>query len=280
MTTTTAILGKASTGKTFLTAHLGMALGYLGEKTLLVGCDQKRDLARALSSETRPSLMEGLEMTGFDYERLDVAEMIVSVTDNVDVLELGPSQLVVGHYGSVLDDAFQIFEGHDVFAAYSRVLFDVTDERFDAPFAPLMRRVQTAIAVSDDSAESLFVLNRLIRMALIGSAEFDLPLKLIGVVNNRSINPIAYERFMERTKAFPLLSIPETTELAHLRQFHRTLFSPELLEAARPQKLEPIVDGFLKIAELLRGRPFTLYPMLPLEDEEVWELSPPVTLTS
>ncbi len=277
MTSTTAILGKASTGKTFLAAHLGMALGYLGEKTLLVGCDQKRDLGRALSAEPRPSLMEGLEQVGFDGPRLELAQVTWQVTDNVDVVELGPSQLMVGDYGTVLKEAFRVFDSQDFFGSYTRVLFDVTDERFDASFAPLFRRVETAVALTDDSAESLFVLNRLIRMALIGSGEFGLALKLLGVVNNRSVNPVAYERFMERTHAFPLLSIPEMSEIAVMRQAHRTLFSAAT--TAIPAKLEPVADGILKIAELLRGRPFNLYPMLPLEDEEVWRLAPPATLT-
>jgi nitrogenase subunit NifH len=276
MTTTMAILGKASVGKTFLAAHLGMAFGYLGEKTLVVGCDQKRDVSRALARETRPSLVEGLELVGYDYEALNLADLTTPVTENVDVLEMGPSQLLVGHYGSVLDEAFHVFDSRDVLAGYSRVLFDVTDERFDASFAPLLRRVEGAIGVTDDSPESLFVLNRLIRAVLIGSAEHGLSLKLVGVVHNRSINPRAFERYVERSHAFPMLTIPEATELAHLRQFHRTLFSLESL----PPKLEPIVDGLIKIAELLRGRPFNLYPMLPLEDEEIWGLAPPVTLTS
>ena len=70
MSKSTAILGKAGVGKTFLAAHLGMAFGYLGDKTLVVGCDQKRDTMRALSGEVRPSLMETLEASNFAYDQV------------------------------------------------------------------------------------------------------------------------------------------------------------------------------------------------------------------
>ena len=40
MTRTLAILGKGGVGKTFVAAHVAMSLGYMGLKTLLVGCDQ------------------------------------------------------------------------------------------------------------------------------------------------------------------------------------------------------------------------------------------------
>jgi len=52
---TTAVLGKGGAGKTFVAAHLAMAFSYSGSRTLVVGCDQKRDTQRALCESTRPS---------------------------------------------------------------------------------------------------------------------------------------------------------------------------------------------------------------------------------
>ena len=155
-------------------------------------------------------------------------------------------------------------------------LFDVTDERFDAAFAPLFRRVEGAVAVTDDTPESLFVLNRLLRAVLIGGAEYGLPMHIVGVVLNRSVNPLAFERYVERTRIFPILTIPESAELAALRQFHRTLFSLQ----SPPPHLERVTDGLLKTAELLRGEPLNLYPVMPLEDDEIWRLPPPASLTN
>ncbi len=276
MSKSTAILGKAGVGKTFLAAHLGMAFGYLGDKTLVVGCDQKRDTMRALSSEVRPSLMEILEANDFAYDRLHLPEITVSVNDYVDVVELGPSQLLVGHYGTVLDEAFHVFESLGVFGLYDRVLYDVSDERFDAPYVSLFRKVEAAVAVTDESAESLFVLNRLLRASLIGSYEYGYPLHIVGVINNRSVHNLSFERYIERSRCFPLLTIADTPELAHLRRFHRTLFTLE----SRSPALERIMDGILKVAELLRGEPINLNPVSPLEDEEIWALAPPVSLPS
>lgn len=273
---TSAVLGKGGAGKTFVAAHLAMAFDYLGVKTLLVGCDQKQDTVRAVSAERRGSLMEWLEAHEFDYTRVSPSELLVPATGYVDALELGPSQLFIGQYAIVLDEAFHYFKAHDLLERYEQVIFDVTDERWDAALAPLFRRVQAAVAVTRETPESLFVTNRLLRAAQIGAVEFHHPMVLLGLVNNASRDPIAFERYIERTRIFPLLTIPETQPLAALRPFHRTLFATK----ARPEPLERIHRGFIKIAELLRGDPINLYTVTSLEDEEIWKLAPPVSLPS
>jgi len=274
MSKTIAILGKAGVGKTFFSAHLAMAFGYLGDRTLVVGCDQKRDVSRALSGNSRPSLMEALEKADYNFDRVNLENVICSVSSMVDVIELGPSQLLVGHYAGVLEDAFGLFEENDLLSRYSHVIFDVTDERFDAVFSPIFRQVNSAVALTDDSPESLFVVNRLIRAALIGSYEFNTPLRIVGMVNNRSRDQKVFEKYVERTRCYPLLTIGEHEELARLRRSRHTLFSMENLSPA----MEEIVDHLLKIAELLRGEPFNLMPVSPMDDEDVWELVPPVHL--
>ncbi len=276
MSRTTAIVGKGGTGKTFVAAHLAMSLGYMGIKTLLVGCDQKRDTLRALSGEDRPALIHALDAVGYAYDELAMADVTARVSDYVDVLELGPSPLLVGHYGNVLDEAFHTFDLHQLWDQYAHILFDVTEERFDANYAPLFRRVEGAIAVTGEGAESLFVLNRLLRAILIGGAEYGMPVKALGVINNRSVNPLPFQRYTERTRLFPLLTVPELAELGNLRFFHRTLLTLD----REPPHLKPVVDGFIKIADLLRVDPFVLYPISPLPDEEIWKLEPPGALPS
>jgi nitrogenase subunit NifH len=272
----TAILGKGGVGKTFVAAHIAAALGYMGEKTLLVGCDQKRDTMRALTREERPALFQSLEAVGFAYDELALADLIAPAGPYIDVIELGAAPLLVGHYGNVLDECFHTFDLHQVWQRYRHVIFDVTDERFDANFAPLFRRATGAIAVTDESAESLFVLNRLLRAVLIGGGEHHLRIKVLGVIDNRSVNPAPFERYVARSRAFPLLTVPQRPELAALRHFHRTLLTLE----REPPELKPIVDGFIRIADLLRVDPFVLYALSPLPDEEIWKLDPAISLPS
>lgn len=271
-----AVLGKGGAGKTLVAAHLAMAFDYLGAKTLIIGSDQKQDTARAVSGESRQSLMARLEQEGFDYARIAPEQVIAPVTQYVDALELGPSQLLVGHYASVFDEAFHYFKLHGLLERYQQVIFDVTDERWDAALAPLFRRAHAAVAVTRETPESLFVINRLVRAVLIGSVEFHHPMALVGLINNRSRDPLAFERYIERTHTFPLMTIPDTQELAGLRPFHRTLFALKPRAAA----LEQLHTGFIKIAELLRGDPLNLYQVSTLEDEEIWKLAPPVSLPS
>ncbi len=276
MTQTTAILGKGGVGKTFVAVHIAMSLGYMGMKTLLVGCDQKCDTLRAVSGEQRPSLMLALESVGFAYDELSMSDVTVQVTDYVDAMDLGSSQLLVGHYGNVLDEAFHTFDIHQVWERYTHMIFDVTEERFDANYALLFRKVQGAIAVTTEKVESLFVLNRLLRAILIGNNEYGTLMKPLGLINNRSNNPAAFDRFTESTRAFPLMTVPDLEDLAALRRFHRTLLSLD----REPPHLKPVMDGFIRIADMLRVDPYVLYAITPMPDEEIWKLEPPVSLPS
>ncbi len=264
-----AILGKGGVGKTFLTAHLAMAFSYSGSRTLVVGCDQKRDTQRALCATTRPSVMECLEQQGFDYRAVDPAAVLAPASPYVDVVELGPAPLLMSDYGAVYDQAFHYFSVHHLLDRYAQVLFDVTEERFDASQVPLLRRVTAAIAVTDESLEALFVLNRLMRALLIGSHELEFPTRILGLVNNRSTDPRVFERYLERTKGYPLMTIPLYPELAAMRAARRTVFA----DKDPPRHLDQLIDGFLKIAQLIQAEPFFLDAIMPLEDADVWKLA-------
>jgi nitrogenase subunit NifH len=268
MTTATAILGKGGAGKTLVATHLAMAFGYLGVRTLLVGCDQKRDTSRALGLKARSSVMEAFEQADGDPAGIDAAALIGSASPYVDAIELGPSQLLVGDYAGVYETAFRVFELGHVLSAYDQVLYDVTDERFDAPNLPLFRTLNTVIGVTDDQAESLFVLNRMLRGMLIGWNEFGLPVRVLGAVENRSQGTERFARYIERSRALPLLRLPAAVELAELRGQGTTLFGKQHL----PRELDLLIDGFLKTVELLQGNVFNLLPVLPLSDEEIWSL--------
>lgn len=270
------VMGKGGVGNTFMATHLAMAFGELQIKTLLVGCDQKKDTHRALSPAVIPSLMETLEKTAFQYQNLPLSDLVLPITDYVDVVELGPSQLMVGHYAEVLEEAFHVFDHHDLLARYDMVVFDINDERFDAVHNLLFRKIDWAIGVSDDSPESLFVVNRLLRATLIASYEYSLPIKLLGLVNNRSLGGGAFNTFVEKTRCLPLLSIEESESLAALRPHHRTIFRMDPM----PGKIQIMVAGILRIADLLRGNPLNLNPITPMEDDDIWALQPPVSLSN
>lgn len=269
MTTATAILGKGGVGKTLVAAHLAMAFSYLGVRTLLVGCDQKRDTHRALGVPSRPCLMEAFERAGGNAEEVDPAFLLAPASKYVDVLELGPSQLLVGNYATVYETSFRVFEKHALLAGYDQVLFDVTDERFDAPNLPLFRTLNFVVGVTDDQPESLFVLNRMLRGMLIGWNEFKMPVRVLGAVFNRAADAGIFQRYVERTRAVPLLRLPAAVELAELRTLGTTLFAIK----NPPRELDILIDGFLKIVELLQRSVYNLLPVLPLSDEEVWTLA-------
>ncbi|MDH4224474.1 MAG: hypothetical protein OEW12_02370 [Deltaproteobacteria bacterium] len=276
MTKLTAILGKSGSGKTFVAAHIAMAFSYLGVKTLLIGCDQKQDVGRAVTGTKKSSLMEALETHRFDYLKVTPADILTPVTPYLDGMELGPSPLLSGSYGGVFDEMFHYLKIHRLGEGYAQILLDVGDDRFDGVLLPLIRKTRWVVGVTEETAESLFVLNRLMRAVLIGGYEYHYPARMVGVIHNRSTQPLAFNRYVERTKAFPLMSVPELTELSNLRPHHTTLFAMK----QPPKHLDDLVGGFIKVAELLRGEPFNLYPMVPLPDEEIWGLAPMVPMPS
>jgi chlorophyllide a reductase subunit X len=269
MPASAAVFGKGGVGKTFLAAHLAMAFGYSGTRTLLVGCDQKRDTHRALCPESRPSLMEALETGRYDYRAIAPARLLIPATPYVNVLELGPAPLLMGDYGAVYEQAFHYFDAHRLLENYAQVIFDVTEERLDASQAPLLQRVRAAIAVTDDSLESLFVANRMFRAFLIGAGELGFPVRILGAVHNRSARPRVFARFVERTHCEPLMTIPALAEVAALRAARRTVFH----DPAPPRHLDVLIDGFLKIAQVIQYDPLYLNPVMPLEDADVWKLA-------
>ena len=56
-----AIYGKGGIGKTTISVNLALLLARRGLRTLLVGCDPKKDTARLLSDRPLPALMEKYE---------------------------------------------------------------------------------------------------------------------------------------------------------------------------------------------------------------------------
>lgn len=56
-----AIYGKGGIGKTTISVNLALLLARRGLRTLLVGCDPKKDTARLLSDRSLPALMEKYE---------------------------------------------------------------------------------------------------------------------------------------------------------------------------------------------------------------------------
>ena len=99
-------------------------------------------------------------------------------------------------------------------------------------------------------------------------------MKILGVINNRSVNPAIFDAYTDKTRLFPIHTVPELEELGNLRLFHRTLLTLD----KEPPHLKAVVDGFIKIADLLRVDPFVLYQLSPLPDAEVWKLRTPASL--
>ena len=264
-----AIMGKGGVGKTFVAAHLALALAETGLRTLLVGCDQKQDTRRQVTPEPMSCLMDELRVRGFVHDELPLEAVAAEVTEYLHVMELGASPLLSGTYATVLDEAFQTFDALDLWDHYDCILFDVTEERFDGSHTALFRRVERGLLVMDETPESMFITNRMIRASLIGAHELKSRLKLVGLINNRSTHPERFRSFAEATRLFPLLSIPEQPWLAGLKPRHEHLF----MQAGLPPEAKAVRDGFITLSSLVRGVNPSILPLNPLFDEDVWRLA-------
>ena len=264
-----ALIGKGGVGKTFVAAHLSLAMAESGLRTLLVGCDQKHDTHRMLTRQPMSSLMDELRVRGFVHDELPLEAVAVFHSEHLHVMELGASPLLSGSYSTVLDEAFQTFDALDLWNRYDCIVFDVTEERFDGSHMALFRRVERGLLIMDESPESMFITNRMMRAALIGAHEFKTRLKLIGLVNNRSTHPQRFEQFAETTRLFPLLSIPQHPWLATLKPRQENLFTAQNL----PPDAKAVREGFVTLSNLVRGVNPSILPLNPLFDEDMWRLA-------
>ena len=270
----TGILGKGGIGKTFVAAHLGAALASQGFKTLLVGCDQKKDLSHGLRGRVQPSLLESLEARNYTFDDAVFGEVVLSVNEALDVLELGAPQLLVGSLDNILDVGFTMLQSSPVVEVYHHIVMDVSEERFDAASAPLFSQIEQVIPVTNDSLEALFVLNRLLRAVLIGGYELNNPARILGVVLNGCHNPVLPGAYLDLAGCLGLITCPPHPELAALRTMHTHLFSQTSLSA----EMRKVRFDFMHLADRVRSGVANLMPLKPLLDEEIWAMEPPLSV--
>ncbi|MDH5750956.1 MAG: hypothetical protein OEZ59_00885 [Deltaproteobacteria bacterium] len=268
MTVTTAIMGRGGSGKTFIASHLAMALGSIGVKTLLVGCDQKQDLHRALTTEPVTCLMDELAACNFIHDEIPQEALAFSVSEYVDVMELGASPLLAGSYAAVLEETFLTFDVFNLWKRYDQIIFDINEERFDGSHLQIFRRVDQGLLVVTDEVESFFVANRVLRAVLIGSHEMQTRMRLLGVAGNRLFRRELFDEFVNRTRLFPLLGLPADPALHRLRRARHTFYQMERL----PQELKQADLEFIRLADTIKGTVIGVLPFNPLPDEEVWQI--------
>ena len=262
-----AIVGKSGSGRTFVATHVAAALAYMGVRTLLVGCDTKPDAARAFSSAPAPSLLQAFQEAGGPPPG-GLNTVVATITPYLDVMETGPTPLGQGNHGQLLQEVLDFLDGHDARERYQHIVFDLNEERFDSAWMPVLKAVSAVIGVTTEDPGALFVLNRMARGVLLANYEGDAPARLLGVINNRSLGTGLFRAYVERTRFFPLVEIPEHSALGALRATRQTLFSfdPE------PREFKAVVDGLVQIGDAIRTGSYAMQPAGPLEDDVIWQL--------
>lgn len=261
------VLGKSGTGKTLAATHFASALAYFGFKTLLIGTGAKKDAARCYSSKIPFSVYEQLEKNQFSYLETSPNSFLLPVNDYLDVLEMGPSPLIVGDYGTVISESMAVVREHKLFSKYDWVVWDVTDSNHGSAFREVFRASRYLFVMTDDSIESLFEVNRIIRAFQIARFEYNDGCELTGLLPNKVRDDHFIKKFTEASGLMTFSQLPFDPVIAGLRKTHRTLFDIEQKTPAQKEYL----DVFLRIIELLIRDPFALKTINPLRDDQIWK---------
>ena len=158
-----AIYGKGGIGKTTIAVNLAVLLARRGLRTLLVGCDPKKDTARLLTSRPLPSLMERYDALASGAAAPE--EVLLPVRENLLVCESGGPRPGVGCAGRGILIALEWLQKSGAYERADVVLYDVLGDVVCGGFATPVTRgfTDTICVVTSGEQASLLAANNILR---------------------------------------------------------------------------------------------------------------------
>jgi nitrogenase iron protein len=257
-----ALYGKGGIGKSTICANLSAALAETGVSVLQIGCDPKHDSTRLLmGGAALPTVLEYLKSV--PAETADVNAVLGEGYRGVGCIEAGGPRPGVGCAGRGIISAFEFLERNGVKKRYDMVLYDVLGDVVCGGFAvPIRREYADAIfLVTSGEFMALYAANNILRG--IRNFDGDRHRRVAGILYNRR-NVAGEDQRVERfarAVGLPVCAvIPRSDAFARAEEQKHTVV--ELGESG------PEREVFFRLAESIRSG-LTLYPALPLEDEEL-----------
>jgi light-independent protochlorophyllide reductase subunit L len=257
------VYGKGGIGKSTVSSNLSAAFSKLGKRVLQIGCDPKHDSTFTLTKTLVPTVIDVLESVNFHSEELRPEDYVYEGYNGVRCVEAGGPPAGTGCGGYVVGQTVKLLKEHHLLEDTDVVIFDVLGDVVCGGFASPLQHADRAIIVTANDFDSIFAMNRIV--AAIQAKSKNYPVRLAGVIANRSDTTEEIDRFAEATGLRRIAQIPNLDVIRRSRLKKSVLFEME-----PSPELEAVQKEYLRLAQALWDGTEPLEPK-PMKDRDIFD---------
>src|SRR5579871_4325676 len=220
-----AVYGKGGIGKSTTSSNLSVAFAKLGQRVLQIGCDPNHDSTFTLTKRMVPTVIDSLESVEFHSEELRPEDFVYEGYAGVKCVEAGGPPAGTGCGGYVVGQTVKLLKEHHLLDDTDVVIFDVLGDVVCGGFASPLQHSDRALIVAANDFDSIFAMNRIV--AAIQAKSRNYPVRLGGVIVNRSAGTDQVDKFSEKTGLKTVAHFPDLDVIRKSRLKKSTLFEME-----------------------------------------------------
>src|SRR5215510_7547000 len=258
------IYGKGGIGKSTVSSNLSAAFSKIGKRVLQIGCDPKHDSTFTLTKKLVPTVIDVLESVNFHTEELRVEDFVYEGYNGVMCVEAGGPPAGTGCGGYVVGQTVKLLKEHHLLEDTDIVIFDVLGDVVCGGFASPLQHADRAIIVAANDFDSIFAMNRIV--AAIQAKSRNYPVRLAGVIANRSAGTDQIEKFNEKAGLKTVAHFPDLDVIRKSRLKKSTLFEME-----PTPEIEAVQNEYLRLAASLLAGADPLNAVS-LKDRDIFDL--------
>ena len=258
------VYGKGGIGKSTTSSNLSVAFSKLGKRVLQIGCDPKHDSTFTLTKRLAPTVIDALEAVDFHTEELRREDFVFEGYGGVLCVEAGGPPAGTGCGGYVVGQTVKLLKEHHLLEETDIVIFDVLGDVVCGGFAAPLLHADRGLIVAANDFDSIFAMNRIV--AAIKAKEKNYPVRLGGVIVNRSAGTDQIERYNKATGMKTLAHLPDLDAIRRSRLKKAVLFEMEDSPEVRIAQ-----DEYIRLAETLWAGGEVVEAQ-PLKDRDIFDL--------
>jgi light-independent protochlorophyllide reductase subunit L len=257
------VYGKGGIGKSTVSSNLSAAFSKIGKRVLQIGCDPKHDSTFTLTKKLVPTVIDVLEGVNFHTEELRPEDFVYEGFNGVLCVEAGGPPAGTGCGGYVVGQTVKLLKEHHLLEDTDVVIFDVLGDVVCGGFASPLQHADRAIIVTANDFDSIFAMNRIV--AAIQAKAKNYPVRLAGVIANRSAATDEIDRFADATGLKRIAHIPDLDVIRRSRLKKSVLFEME-----PSPELDAVQAEYLRLAQSLWDGTEPLDPK-PMKDRDIFD---------